>query len=91
MRDETAEWLAPLMEAAELTADEHTALMRQASMPAAETDNMVIEWMGRVTAGTGAITTGIDWVRFGTLLRSRLGWDDSYPAFPDFPEARDTP
>ncbi len=30
-------------------------------------------------------------MRFGQLLRHELGWDDKYPAYPDFPEARDVP
>jgi hypothetical protein len=39
----------------------------------------------------GAKASPIDWIRFGQLRRHELGWDDTYPAYPDFPELRDTP
>jgi len=67
-----------------------TALLRRASMPAAgagpnpsadEALRLADEFPG-VTAGA------IDWVRFGQQLRHDLGWDDTYPAEPDFPELR---
>jgi hypothetical protein len=30
----------------------------------------------------GAAARAIDWIRFGRLLREKLGWED-YPGFPE--------
>jgi hypothetical protein len=90
MRTETSEWLAPMAEAAARTdIDPHT-LLQQASMPAAEADDPFLDQLARNTP-PGATAHGIDWVRFGQLLRHELGWDDTYPAFPNFPELREQP
>jgi len=35
--------------------------------------------VGYESAGGAA---GIDWIRFGQLLRHELGWDETYPAYP---------
>jgi hypothetical protein len=71
-----------MLEAAEGRADIDTLpLMMQATASAAEAD----------AAHPGVDHGAIDWIRFGELLRHLLGWDDSYPAYPDFPEARDVP
>lgn len=62
-----------------------TALLQQAMMPAAEMVDDIpwLDWLVENVPGVGAI----DWIRFGELLRHELGWDDTYPAYPDFPEA----
>lgn len=88
MREETDAWLAPMMEAADqVTPERMRQLMSAATMPAAETDSPTVEQLARHSEHV----RGIDWVRFGQLLRHELGWDDTYPAFPDFPESRDEP
>lgn len=95
MRDETAEWLNPMMDelqkrnsnGVEIDLQE---LMMRATMPAAEVDSPIMNWVVQAVPD-GATTRAIDWVRLGQLLRHELGWDDTYPAMPDFPEARDIP
>ena len=79
-RTATAAWLQPMMDAADaagMTPAETQKLMWQASMPAAESTNPHAEWRAK-NAPEGAAIVAIDWVRFGYLLRHRLGWDDSY-------------
>ncbi|MEU4287810.1 hypothetical protein AB0E63_06275 [Kribbella sp. NPDC026596] len=87
MRDETDKWLRPMVEAAEIREIDIMSLMSAATMPAAEADD---PWLDKLQsyAPSGALR-GIAWVRFGQLLRHELGWDDTYPAFPDYPEIRD--
>lgn len=93
MRDETAEWLEPLLREAQQRDIDLLGLMMGATMPGAEADDPVIDWANRELAAEedGPTFLAMDWVRMGQLLRRELGWDDSYPALPDFPEARDTP
>ena len=89
MRDESGDWLEPMFTEAQKRPDiDIHGLMRLASMPAAEADTPLLDRLAKNTP-TGAHVSGMDWVRFGQLLRHELGWDDTYPAFPDFPEARD--
>ena len=83
MRKETATWVEPLFDEAlrqNVGRDEIAGLMRQATMPAAETDNPIIEWTAE-NMPPGTATRGLDWVRFGQLLRERVGWDH-YPEHP---------
>jgi hypothetical protein len=63
-----------------IEADTFRDLMRQAAMPAAEADTPVTDWVAQnmPAAQSGAI----DWIRFGQLLRNRLGWD----WYPDEPQ-----
>ncbi|MGP4054168.1 hypothetical protein ACTWP6_04985 [Mycobacterium sp. 4D054] len=89
MRTETGAWLDPMIEAAAATGIDSAALMRQASMPAAEAGVPFLDDLARHTP-PGAVARGIDWIHFGHLLRHELGWDDTYPALPDFPELRET-
>jgi hypothetical protein len=93
MRDETAEWLNPMFEEVDRRGDiDILPLMTQSSMPAAEAATPFIDWMPKNVGDVpGVEHRAIDWVRFGQLLRLMLGWDDTYPAYPDFPEARDVP
>ena len=75
MRHETSEWLDPMMTAAEFRGDiDISALLRQASRPAAEAPS--VAWLASYTPAQA-----IDWIGFGELLRERLGWDD-YPPQP---------
>jgi hypothetical protein len=90
MREETAIWLDPMHEEAEKRGINIIALQRQATMPAAESGSPFVEWLSK-NAPAGAVVRGVDWVRFGQLLRHQLGWDDAYPAYPDFPEMRLVP
>lgn len=91
MRDETSEWLAPMLSAADLSSADLASLMDRAAMPSAEADDSGVEGAAGMFTGPGVTVRGIDWVRVGTLLRHDLGWDDTYPAFPDFPETRQVP
>ncbi|OBI33762.1 hypothetical protein [Mycobacterium sp. E2238] len=77
MRDETAAWLEPMLTEAEQRDVDIKSLMTQATMPAAETSDPAIEAMAHLDPEV----RGIDWVRFGELLRRELGWD-TYPADP---------
>jgi hypothetical protein len=93
MRPETEEWLGPMFEAAAARDIDILPLMTAASMPAAEADTPIGDWLAKrfPAASEGPVMRAVDWVRFGQLLRHELGWDDTYPAYPDFPEAQDTP
>jgi hypothetical protein len=61
-------------------------LRRQASMPIAESGMSAAEQapFHEVVERSGgeARARAIDWIRFGYLLRTRLGWDDTYPDHP---------
>jgi hypothetical protein len=66
-------------------------LMSQSSMPAAEAHSPAfLDWIANYVPADAKVT-GIDWIRFGQLLRHELDWDEKYPAYPNFPEARYTP
>jgi hypothetical protein len=91
VRDETGEWLKPMLDAAEQRDIKITKLMDQAIMHAAEEDSAILDRLAALPAPPGIRHWAIDWVPFGALLRHQLGWDDTYPAFPDFPEARNQP
>ena len=92
MRGEASDWLEPmLVEAEKRDGINIEALMWQASMPAAEADAPWIEQEARRSIPPEGKASAVDWVRFGELLRQALGWDDKYPAYPDFPETRDVP
>lgn len=90
MREETSDWLEPMLTEAEARGISTSDLMTQATMPAVEADSPTLDHLAGYMP-EGATMRALDWVRFGQLLRSRLGWDDTYPAYPDFPEARNTP
>ena len=88
MRESTGKWLEPLETAAkefDLDTDE---FMRQASMPVCESpakDSLLAKWMteaeDRGEMGNMSFA-GIDWIRYGQLLRDALGWED-YPEAPE--------
>lgn len=79
MRESTSEWLSPMLDAVGPDVDVK-GLMRQASMPAAEAGTPVTDWMA--ANPVGVVPRGIDWIRFGQLLRTEIGWDKTYPAYP---------
>ncbi len=87
MREATAVWLNPMMEAAEEAGIDTRPLMKAAMMPAAEADFPPEEqgFFDAVASVEGLTHSAIDWIRFGELLRERLGWHD-YPEYPE-PEA----
>jgi hypothetical protein len=87
MREETANWLEPMIVEADRQGIDIKPLMYPASMPAAEADNPFLDSLADVVPGIEH--RAMDWVRFGQLLRHEIGWDDTYPAYPDFPEARE--
>ena len=91
MRDETAEWLEPMFLEAQKRDIDILPLLGQASMPAAEADTPFLNWLTKQDFPPDMQMRGIDWVRFGQVLCHELGWCETYPAFPDFPEARDVP
>jgi hypothetical protein len=80
MRETTAQWLLPMQEAAEAAGwyrEECHQLMSQATMPAAEADNPVGNWLAKLDDGSDQPRNShraIDWIRFGNLIRDRLGW-----------------
>lgn len=81
MRDSTADWLAPMLDAAENRPDiDINTLMSQATMPAAEADNKFFDWRAKNAPALGH--RGLEWIRFGQLLRHELGWDETYPDHP---------
>lgn len=84
MRQETNDWLAPMLKAAEtsLAGPELVDLMAQAAMPAVEAADPAVDLVTRVMAEAGEHRHKVvEWVRFGQLLRERLGWLD-YPEAP---------
>ena len=81
MREETAEWLIPLMEAANERAIDTTPLMRASTMPAVEAASPKIDGLASLMP-EGAELRAIDWVRYGRLLRHELGWESTYPEHP---------
>jgi hypothetical protein len=85
VRDETADWLNPMLEAAKECGVDVLPLFMSSSMPAAEADTPITDWLAKKVPDS----QGLDWVRFGQFLRHELGWDDTYPAFPDYPGIRD--
>lgn len=84
MREATSEWLSPMLDAAGPDVD-IKGLMRQASMHAAEADTPATDWMA-ANPVPGVVPRGIDWIRFGQLLRTEIGWNKTYPAYPDTPK-----
>lgn len=93
MREESSAWLAPMLEEADRRYIDVQALLRQAAMAAAEADPhpSVDAATQQASQMPGARALAVDWIRLGALLRHELGWDDTYPPLPDFPELRDTP
>lgn len=86
MREETSNWLTPMLDAADLSDEAFRSLMGQATMPAAEAGeegNAYLEWRRHVDV-PGVHQGAVDWVRFGQVLRERLGW----VAYPDQPPSR---
>jgi hypothetical protein len=91
MRDDTADWLQPMLDAALEAGIDVRSLMSAATMPAAEADTPLGDWMAQTFPPgeeDAVAMEAIDWVRFGGLLRDALGWEDTYPAFPASPEPR---
>lgn len=81
MRDETAAWLEPMLDKAHLNPAEFNALIAQATMPAAEACDTLCDWLTD-NAPPAASVRALDWIRFGQLLRDRIGWSD-YPCCPE--------
>lgn len=93
MREQTGAWLSPLMEEAGRRGIDTLAFIRQSAMLAAEADPAPSVDRAARLAGElpGARALAVDWIRLGQLLCHELGWDDTYPSHPDFPEIRDVP
>ena len=81
MRESTGVWLEPMFNEAEKRGISVIDLTAQATMPAAEADSQVMNWMASYTPA-GARSMALDWIRLGQLLRERLGWDH-YPEWPE--------
>lgn len=82
MPEDTSAWLRPMLEASSgLPPDEHQAMLDQASTPGEQADDEELDALTREYLPPKAKVHGIDWVRFGNLLRERLGWHD----YPDHP------
>jgi len=73
VRESTSRWLEPMLLEADLREVDVGALMSRATVPAAKAASYMPE---------GAAARAIDWIRFGRLLREKLGWED-YPGFPE--------
>jgi hypothetical protein len=85
MRESTAKWLNPMLEAASAQHIDTGSLMFQASMPAAEAvdrDHPARAWERHLAEDYPVQSRAVDWIRFGELLREQLGWAD-YPEWPD--------
>ena len=82
MREQTSTWLAPMMEAAELAKIDVNALLRMSTMSAVEAEYDAPDTISSALPPHAPVSA-IDWIRFGELLRHKLGWDDTYPALPD--------
>ena len=88
MRKETDAWLSPLVLAAEERGIDTEALRSQA-FPAGGSPAVHDLFSERVKESESEVRVlTLDWVRFGQLLREALGWENSYPAVPKFPESR---
>ena len=72
MRDETADWLAPMLEE-HIDVQRLRQLMMQAMMPAAEGCTPLADWLSRQPHHPGVRHGAIDWVRYGQLLRHEAG------------------
>jgi hypothetical protein len=73
-------WLAPMLEAAENRPDiDIGRLMSQAAMPAAEAASPFLDSLAKAAPIDRVV--GIDWIRFGELLRHELGWHETHPAY----------
>ena len=83
MRDDTAEWLQPMLDAALEAGIDVMPLMSAATMPAAEAATPIGDWAARTFPPGEEPMKAIDWVRFGGLLRYTLGWENTYPASPE--------
>lgn len=85
LNTETAEWLGPMLEVNlkaddRIDGDDFIRLIERAMFPAREAPSLdplrpVIDQL------TAATVMAMDWIRFGQLLRDRMGWDD-YPPLP---------
>jgi hypothetical protein len=78
MREDSAQWLAPMLEAASERDLDDEGLRERAPMPIAEAD---LPDVWSFTANMPA-ARAIDWGQYGYLLRSELGWDHTYPDRP---------
>ena len=87
MQDDTSAWLRPMLEeSAGLPPDQHQAMLDQASSQGAEASDEELDSLTREYFPPETKLHGVDWVRFGNLLRERLGWHD----YPDHPSKRHT-
>lgn len=86
MREDTAHWLNPMLEEAQTRRIDTASLMVQASMPAQEVDWQALGKFNPARlmpepGNPGIVHRGIDWIRFGQLLREALSWS-WYPEDP---------
>ena len=83
VRDETAEWLNPMVEA--IDGERLSEAIQQASMPAAEADSPSLDALAAFMADRDGVKAhAVDWVRVGQLLRAELSAID--PAWNEYPE-----
>lgn len=61
------------------------SLLLRSAMSAAEADDEFISLMATMMPEGAAGRGAVDWIRFGQLLRERLGWDH----YPDEPAHSD--
>jgi hypothetical protein len=79
MKESTSKWLKPLETAADKAGLDTVEFFQKAKVPAS--DSLLSKW---VTEGDvpGVEMAGIDWIRYGQLIRDALGWND-YPKVPE--------
>jgi hypothetical protein len=89
MRNETRAWLSVLEDAAR---DRHieTEPLRDQAFPQADASPPVHDlFVKHIRESDSEVrSVELDYVRYGQLLREALGWENSYPAVPPFPESQ---
>ena len=95
MRDETGQWLEPMLVEAEERDIDVRALMMQATMPAAETCAPWLRTSRRFPCLVMKVTMSklVASIGFGSVncCAMNSAGMTAYAAYPDFPEARDLP
>jgi hypothetical protein len=77
VRPQTSAWLDPMIRATRGGDNNFRELIKQASVVLDDELPHAARVVGNV---------GINWIRFGELLRTELGWEDTYPGLPAKPD-----
>lgn len=82
MREETANWLQPMLEEGGKRGIE-LIVETTSNPPLPTTDSEDVEPLYGPGRRPVAMTPAIDWIRYGQRLRHELGWDSTYPENPE--------